>query len=122
RDSDGFFYFRGRTDDMFNCGGENVYPKEVENLLLTHPDVVDACVVPVEHATKGEAPVALVVLRDGIDIGEDDLKRFCLDNGPAFAHPRRVLTTDELPLTGAAKVDRSGIARRMAEELGVIGG
>ena len=122
RDSDGFFYFRGRTDDMFNCGGENVYPKEVENLLLTHPDVVDACVVPVEHATKGEAPVALVVLRDGIDVGEDDLKRFCLDNGPAFAHPRRVLMTDELPLTGAAKVDRSGIAKRMAEELGVIGG
>ncbi len=122
RDTQGFYYFRGRTDDMFNCGGENVYPKEVENLLLTHPDVADACVVPVEHATKGQAPAALVVLRDGVAVDEAALKRFCLENGPAYAHPRRVLLADELPLTGAAKVDRNAITRRLAEELGVLGG
>jgi acyl-CoA synthetase (AMP-forming)/AMP-acid ligase II len=44
KDKDGFFYFRSRVDDMFSCGGENVYPKEVENLLFAHPDVVNAVV------------------------------------------------------------------------------
>ena len=65
RDADGFFFFKGRTDDMFNCGGENIYPLEVEGLLLTHPDVADVSVVPVAHAIKGEVPVAMVVRRKG---------------------------------------------------------
>jgi acyl-CoA synthetase (AMP-forming)/AMP-acid ligase II len=122
RDADGFFYFRGRVDDMFNCGGENVYPKEVENLLLSHPDVVDACVVAIEHRTKGQAPAALVVLRPGATADEAALKQHALANGPAYAHPRRVIVqTDPLPLTGARKVDRGGIARDLAARLGVLG-
>ncbi|MEM7407463.1 MAG: class I adenylate-forming enzyme family protein, partial [Pseudomonadota bacterium] len=88
-DTEGFYYFRGRVDDMFNCGGENIYPKEVENLLLQHPDVVDACVVALAHQTKGEAPAALVVLREGATADEATLKRFTIENGPAYAHPRR---------------------------------
>src|SRR5207249_1579331 len=55
-DDEGFFFFRGRVDDMFSCGGENIYPREVESLLLTHPDVIDACVVPIPHAIKGFVP------------------------------------------------------------------
>ena len=51
-DEEGFYYFKGRTDDMFNSGGENIYPKEVENLLLSHPAVVDACVVPVPMRSR----------------------------------------------------------------------
>lgn len=121
-DDDGFYYFRGRVDDMFNCGGENVYPKEVENLLLSHPDVVDACVVALEHRSKGHAPAALVVLREGASADEATLKTFTLQNGPAYAHPRRLVLTDQpLPLTGARKVDRSGIAKDMAAKLGVLG-
>ena len=53
QDKDGFYYFRSRVDDMFTCGGENVYPKEVENLLFGHPDVVNAVVTPVPHQVKG---------------------------------------------------------------------
>jgi acyl-CoA synthetase (AMP-forming)/AMP-acid ligase II len=107
RDADGNFFFRGRTDDMFVCGGENVYPIEVESLLLRHPAVANVCVVPVPHATKGEAPAALVVARAPVD--EAALKRFCLDNGPAFSHPRRVLFADALPLSGAGKIDRAAV-------------
>jgi acyl-CoA synthetase (AMP-forming)/AMP-acid ligase II len=107
---------------MFNCGGENVYPKEVENLLLTHPDVVDACVVAIAHRTKGHAPAALVVLREGAAADEAALKQFTLANGPAYAHPRRLmLTTEPLPLTGARKVDRAGIAKDLAARLGTLG-
>ena len=122
RDSEGFFYFRGRVDDMFNCGGENVYPKEVENLLLGHADVVDVCVVALEHRTKGHAPAALVVVREDARVDEAALKTFTIENGPAYAHPRRLLLqTAPLPLTGARKVDRSNIRKHLAERIGTLG-
>ena len=106
-DADGFYYFRGRTDEMFNSGGENIYPKEVENLLITHPDICDASVVPMPHPVKGHVPVAMVTLLANAQAGETELKRHCLENGPAYAHPRRVLVVDEMPLNGAGKVDRN---------------
>ena len=115
KDEAGFYYFMGRTDDMFVCGGENVYPIEVESLLLRHPAVGEACVVPVPYGDKGEAPVAMVSLRKGEHADEAELKRHCLALGPAFAHPRRVVIVDELPLSGARKIDRALIARRMRE-------
>ena len=64
KDKDGFFYFRSRADDMFSCGGENVYPKEVENLLFAHPDVANAVVAPVPHPVKGFVPAAMVIPRE----------------------------------------------------------
>lgn len=107
RDENGFFFFRGRTDDMFKCGGENVYPKEVENLLLSHPAVYDACVVPIAHPIKGHVPVAMVMLKRGDTASENELKQWCLENGPAYAHPRRIRTVEAMPLSGAGKVDRN---------------
>ena len=120
-DQDGFFYFKGRTDDMFNSGGENIYPKEVENLLLSHPDVVDACVVPVLHAIKGEVPVALVMVTGDAKVSEDDLKTYCLDNGPPYAHPRKVDFTEQIPLNGAGKNDRNVVAGMMEQRHGTLG-
>ena len=121
RDADGFFYFKGRTDDMFNSGGENVYPLEIENMLLRHPAVAEASVVAVPHAVKGEVPVALVVKAKGRDVGEDELKQFCLANGPAYAHPRRIDFVVELPLNGPGKIDRKVIQRMMRERYGAFG-
>ena len=118
RDADGFFFFKGRTDDMFNCGGENIYPLEVEGLLLTHPDVADVSVVPVAHAIKGEVPVAMVVRRKGAALGEQEVRDFALKNGPAYAHPRRVFFVDALPLNGAAKTDRLAVATMVRALLG----
>ncbi|MFV1988630.1 MAG: class I adenylate-forming enzyme family protein [Gemmatimonadota bacterium] len=108
-DTEGFFYFRGRTDDMFNSGGENIYPKEVENLLLAHPDVADAAVVPIRHDVKGHVPVAMVLLRPGARADEAALKTFALEEGPAYAHPRRIILVNEMPLSGAGKVDRAAV-------------
>ncbi|MCX8100312.1 MAG: AMP-binding protein [Geminicoccaceae bacterium] len=113
RDASGFYYFMGRTDDMFVCGGENVYPIEVESLLLRHPAVSEACVVPVPYRDKGEAPAAMVALKKGARADEAELKRHCLAHGPAYAHPRRVVIVDALPLTGARKIDRQAIAARL---------
>ena len=61
RDADGFYYFVGRADDMFVCGGENIYPGEVETMLERHPGIRQACVVPVPDEVKGAKPVAFVV-------------------------------------------------------------
>ena len=113
RDPEGFFFFRSRVDDMFSCGGENVYPKEVENLLFTHPDVVDSVVVPVTHPVKGLAPAAMVVPRQGAAVTEADLKAFCLAKGPAYAHPRFIELTPALPLNGAGKIDRGAVKVRL---------
>lgn len=114
RDADGFFYFRGRTDDMFNSGGENIYPKEVEDLLVSHPDVLTAVVQPVPHPVKGHVPAAMVVLASSSTLTPDALKTHALRNGPAYAHPRRVVVVDQIPLTGAGKPDRRAVARALA--------
>lgn len=118
RDGEGFYYFRGRVDDMFNSGGENVYPLEVENILLKHPAVAEVSVVPFPHAIKGEVPVAMVVLSAARRASEEDLKRFCLENGPAYAHPRRILFVDTLPLNGPGKIDRKRVTAAMRAAIG----
>lgn len=105
-DADGFFYFVGRVDDMFVSGGENIFPGEVEKLLERHPDISQASVVPVADEIKGQIPVAFVVPRAGATIAEDEIKRYALDRGPAYAHPRFVIVVDLIPVAGTHKVDR----------------
>jgi long-chain acyl-CoA synthetase len=120
RDCDGYYYFVGRKDDMINVAGENVYPKEVEDVLLRHPGIRDACVVPAPHATKGWAPVAYLVARDPAAVpAEEEVKRFFLERGAPYAHPRRVLFLERLPLGGTGKPDRSAL-KRLAAEAGPI--
>jgi acyl-CoA synthetase (AMP-forming)/AMP-acid ligase II len=98
---------------MFSCGGENVYPKEVENLLFSHPDVVNAVVAPIPHQVKGFAPAAMVTVRDGATIGAEDLKAFCIEKGPAYSHPRFIDIVPSLPLNGAGKVDRGIVQAKL---------
>ena len=111
-DADGFHYFVGRTDDMFVSGGENIFPGEVELVIERHPDVLQACVVPVEDAIKGTKPVAFVVRRPGASVGEAAIKQHVLANAPAYQHPRRVWFVDALPLASTNKVDRTGLRHR----------
>ncbi|OYY78186.1 MAG: hypothetical protein B7Y43_07165 [Sphingomonas sp. 28-62-20] len=106
RDADGFFHFVGRADDMFVCGGENVFPAEVETLLESHPDVAQAAVVPAPDFIKGQIPVAFVVPRAGTHPDGATLKRFALENGPAYSHPRAFVLRDALPLASTHKIDR----------------
>jgi long-chain acyl-CoA synthetase len=108
-DDEGFFYFRGRVDDMFSCGGENIYPREVESLLLTHPDVIDVCVVAIPHDVKGFAPAAMVVLRPQAGVSIEELTRFTLAKGPAYSHPRRIQVVEAIPLTAAGKPDKARV-------------
>jgi long-chain acyl-CoA synthetase len=112
RDGDGYFYFLGRRDDMINVAGENVYPKEVEDLLLRHPGVKDVCVVPVPHELKGAVPVAFVVETEPGTCSDEELMRYAISHGAPYAHPRSVFFVDALPLGGTGKVDREELKRR----------
>jgi acyl-CoA synthetase (AMP-forming)/AMP-acid ligase II len=112
RDGDGYYYFVGRQDDMINVAGENVYPKEVEDILLRHPNLREACVVPAPHDVKGVVPVAFVVEREPGRTTEEEVKRFCLEHGAPYAHPRRVVFLDALPLGGTGKLDRAALRAR----------
>ncbi len=112
RDCDGFYFFVGRADDMFVCGGENIYPGEVEKMLERHPAVHQVCVVPLPDELKAHKPVAFVVPHPGTTVTEDDIKQFALANAPAYQHPRRVWFLDELPLAGTNKIDRKRLTER----------
>jgi long-chain acyl-CoA synthetase len=118
RDRQGFHYFVGRTDDMFVSGGENIYPTDIERMLERHPDIAQACVVPIEDEIKGHKPVAFVVVKPGRQPGDDDIKRFALANAPAYQHPRFVWFVDELPLASTNKVDRQALHALAEERVG----
>lgn len=125
RNSEGAYFFVGRADDMFVCGGENIYPAEVETVLESHPDIIQACVVPVPDEIKGEKPVAYVVPADGAALDEDEIKRYALAKAPAYLHPRMVLFSKALPLAGPGKIDRKMLtteARRLWDAQSEAGG
>jgi acyl-CoA synthetase (AMP-forming)/AMP-acid ligase II len=109
RDENGFHIFVGRTDDMFVSGGENIYPSDVERMLERHPDIAQACVVPIEDDIKGQKPVAFVILKPGKNLTDNDVKQYALKHAPAYQHPRFVWFVDKLPLSSTNKVDRNAL-------------
>ena len=115
RDDNDFYYFVGRTDDMFVSGGENIYPADVERMLERHPDVAQAVVVPVDDDIKGTKPVAFVIAKPGRRPTEQAIKQFALKNAAAYQHPRFVFFVDEFPLATTNKVDR-GVLRALAQQ------
>ncbi len=118
RDAAGCYYFVGRADDMFVCGGENVYPAEVETVLERHPAVAQACVVAVDDPVRGQKPVAFVVPRPGQALTEETVKAWALRHAPAFQHPRHVELVPALPLAGTNKVDRRALQERATARWG----
>ena len=121
RDTEGFYYFVGRSDDMFVSGGENVYPGEIEAMLERHPEIHQAVVVPVDDELKFKKPVAFVVTRPGVEPSEAAVKAFALANAAPYLHPRRVWFLPEMPLAGTNKIDRRTLAHRATELLSRAG-
>ena len=119
RDASGCFHFVGRADDMFNCGGENIYPGEVEHVIERMPEVMQACVVPVPDEIKGHKPVAFVVVRPGARVSEAQVKDFALAHAPAYQHPRRVFFCEALPLAATNKIDRRELQRQAEQAMAV---
>jgi len=118
-DGDGFYSVLGRADDVINVGGENVYPTEVERLLLALPQVTQAVVVPASHPTKGQVPVAFVTAQG---LTEQEVKDHALAEGATYAHPRHVWFVDDFPLGGTGKLDRAALAEEAATRMAATGG
>ncbi len=112
RDDQGLYYFVGRDDDMFNCGGESVYPGEVERVLERDARIYECCVVPIADDIKGQIPTAFVVAVPGQAVDEGEVKAVALAGAPAYMHPRRVFFLDTMPLAGTNKIDRQELIRR----------
>jgi len=104
RDADGFFFIDGRVKDMYISGGVNVYPAEIENVLLQHPEVEDAAVVGVPDAQWGEASAAFVVARAGAAISANAILIFLESKLARFKLPKSVHFLDVLPRTAYGKV------------------
>src|SRR5262245_13493578 len=113
RDDNGFFFFVGRADDMFVCGGENIYPGEVEKMVERHPGSHQAAVIPVPDELKGHKPIAFVVRANGANLDEQAVKSYALANAPAYQHPRQVFFIDEMPLAGTNKIDKRALATQI---------
>jgi fatty-acyl-CoA synthase len=118
-DEAGYVNIVGRIKDMIIRGGENVYPREVEEFLYTHPAVEDVQVIGVPDARYGEELCAWVRLRPGQDLTEEELKAYCAGQIAHFKVPRYVRFTDEFPLTVTGKVQKFKMREISTAELGL---
>jgi fatty-acyl-CoA synthase len=117
-DDDGYLSITGRIKDMVIRGGENIYPREVEEFLYTHPDILDAQVIGVPDAKYGEELMAWVRMRPGATpLTADALREFCLGKLAHYKIPRYVHITDEFPMTVTGKVRKVEMRERSAEIL-----
>ncbi len=116
RDEEGFFYIAGRAKDMFISGGVNVYPAEIENVLLQHPSLADAAVVGVPHTTWGEVGVAFVVSAEGAEVTAKDLGQFVGDRLARYKIPKDFCVVDVLPRTPYGKVVKGELVEQWKKE------
>jgi len=104
KDKDGYFYIVDRKKNMFISGGENVYPAEVEAILIQHPDIKDAAVIGIPDEQWGEVGLAFLVATREIEI--EELRDFCLKSLAKYKTPKQVCLIEALPLNDSGKLDR----------------
>jgi len=112
-DADGYLYIRERKKDMLIVGGYNVYPREIEEVLFLHPDVVDAAAIGAADAYRGEVVIAYAVLRPGARASVDELLAHCRDNLAKYKVPVRLQLLDALPKTSVNKTDKRALKARI---------
>jgi fatty-acyl-CoA synthase len=113
-DEEGFYYIVDRWKDMFISGGENVYPAEVENVIYHHPVVSEVAVIGVPHPKWQEVGRALIVVKEGQGLTEEEVIEFCQGKLARFKIPKSVVFVDALPRTAAGKV----LKRELRERFG----
>ncbi|MEW6187097.1 MAG: long-chain fatty acid--CoA ligase [Thermodesulfobacteriota bacterium] len=110
-DEDGYLYLTDRKKDLIIRGGENVYPKEIENILHRHPEVLEAGVIGIPDPVYGEAVKAFIVLKTPGAVGEEELMKFCKENLPSFKRPKVIQFLDSLPKSAIGKILRRELRR-----------
>jgi fatty-acyl-CoA synthase len=119
RTADGYYRITGRFKDMIIRGGENIYPREIEEFLYTHPAIADAQVVGLPDARLGEEVCAWVRLKPGASLTEEELRQFCRERVAHFKVPRYVVFTDEFPTTVTGKIQKFKLREMGIEQFGL---
>ena len=109
RDDDGFYFIVDRAKDLIIRGGYNVYPREIEEVLYSHPDIVEAAVIGQPDERLGEDVVAVVVRRDGSDLTAGDVIAYCRERLAAYKYPREIRFMAELPKGPSGKILKSAL-------------
>jgi len=104
RDEEGYLFIMDRVKDMILRGGFNVYPREVEEVMMTHPAVSMVAVIGVPHESLGEDVKAFVIRKPGAEVSEDELMSWCKENMAAYKYPRSIEFRDQLPMSATGKI------------------
>ena len=120
-DENGYFKITGRIKDMIIRGGENIYPKEIEDFIYTHPSVKDVQVIGVPDEQYGEEIMACVILKEGCSLTADELKEYVRSHMAKHKTPRYVEFVDEFPLNAAGKVLKYKMREWAVEKLKLQG-
>ncbi|HEY9104990.1 AMP-binding protein [Chitinimonas sp.] len=118
-DDEGYCNIVGRLKDMVIRGGENLYPREIEEFLYRHPKVRDVQVVGVPDAKYGEELCAWIILKEGESASEDDIREFCRNQIAHFKIPRYIRFVDAFPMTVTGKIQKYKMREVMTQELGL---
>ncbi|XP_015878143.1 probable CoA ligase CCL9 isoform X1 [Ziziphus jujuba] len=116
-DSDGYLHLVGRIKELINRGGEKISPIEVDAVLLTHPDIAQAVAFGVPDDKYGEEINCAIIPREGSNLNEEEVLRFCKKNLAAFKVPKRVFITDSLPKTATGKIQRRIVAEHFLAQI-----
>jgi fatty-acyl-CoA synthase len=114
-DEEGFYYIVDRWKDMFISGGENVYPAEVENVIYDHPAVAEVAVIGVSHPKWQEVGRAIVVVKEGHTLTEEEVIEFCRGKLARYKIPKSVVFVETLPRTAAGKVLKRELRKQWGE-------
>jgi len=109
RDEDGYFFIVGRKKEMIIRGGENIYPKEIEEVLYKHPGVMDAAVAGIPDKIWGEEVAAFIVPKEGVELKQSEIMEYCKEKIANYKCPRMVFFWDELPKTATGKIQKNKI-------------
>ncbi|MFS0688805.1 long-chain-fatty-acid--CoA ligase [Sporosarcina sp. 179-K 8C2 HS] len=109
QDEEGFYYIVDRKKDMLISGGVNIYPRDIEEVLYTHPDIMDVAVIGVPHPVWGEAVEAIVVPREGKTLTEQDVIEFCEGKMAGYKKPKSVSFLTELPRNPSGKILKTSL-------------
>ena len=111
-DEDGYFYLVDREKDMIISGGENIYSREVEDVLFSHPAVADAAVIGVPDDKWGESVKAILVLKEGKKVSEKEIIDFCKEKLSSYKKPKTVEFYDSVPKTATGKIKKADIREK----------
>jgi long-chain acyl-CoA synthetase len=115
-DVDGYLTLKDRSKDMIISGGSNIYPREIEEILLRHPDIVECAVVGRPHAEWGEEVIAFVTPREGAEVNTAELDELCLENIARFKRPKDYRVTASLPKNNYGKIVKRELRNQLAVE------